>query len=399
MTIRHRLSRGLLRFVLSRIRSGSVVVTWSDGSVEVLSADDAGGTAVITIADETRLWWALAEKGSLGFGAAYIEGVWDTPDLPALLELASLSIDARQQQALGRSILTIGRRFWDRRPHGFWSSPIEEIGVHYELGNGFYAAWLDNTMTYSSALFSGRSETIESAQLRKYERLCSLLELEPGDRVLEIGCGWGGFAEYATTHFGVDVTGLTLSKEMASFSRKRLAHAGLSHRTDIRVQDFREADGTYDKVVSIEMIESISADQWPDLFTTIGRVLRPGGIAAMQAIVIDGQFHEQLTQRDEFIKTYIFPGGDLPTTSLLKQLVHDSELVWGVDSSHGRDYAETLSRWAAAFEAAWEGIAADDPTFDGKFKRMWHYYLAYCEAGFRTGRLDGVQFSVLRTDS
>jgi cyclopropane-fatty-acyl-phospholipid synthase len=146
------------------------------------------------------------------------------------------------------------------------------------------------------------------------------------------------------------------------------------------------------------MIESISADQWPDLFATISRVLRRGGIVAMQAIVIDDRFHEQLTKREEFIKAYIFPGGDLPTTGLLRQLVDDSDLVWGVDSSHGLGYAETLSRWAASFDAAWDGIVAEDPAFDLEFRRMWRYYLAYCEAGFRTGRLDGVQFSASRVE-
>lgn len=393
-----RLSRRVLRMLLSRNSQGSVVVTWSDGSVEVMSAVDSGDTAVISIADEARLLRSLVEKGSLGLGASYIDAVWDTLDLPGFLELASRSIDIRQQSALGRSLIAIGRRFWDRRPYRFWRSPIEEIGVHYDLGNDFYASWLDDTMTYSSALFNGESETLEAAQIRKYERLCALLELEPGDRVLEIGSGWGGFAHYAVTHHDVEVTGLTLSREMASSSRKRLADAGLSHCTDIKVQDFRSAVGTYDKVASIEMIESISADQWPDLFATIQRVLRPGGIVAMQAIVIDARFHEQLTKRDEFIKSYIFPGGDLPTTSLIAQLVLGSDLVWGADSSHGSDYAETLSRWAASFEAAWSDIAADDPTFDRKFRRMWRYYLAYCEAGFRTGRLDGIQFSASRVE-
>jgi cyclopropane-fatty-acyl-phospholipid synthase len=398
MRTSQRLSRGVLRTLLSRNSCGSVVVTWSDGLVEVLSAAAPGATVVIVIADEARILRSLMEKGSLGLAATYIDGAWDTPDLPGFLEVASRSIDLRQREALGRSLLTIGRRFWDRRPHRFWPSPIEEIGVHYDLGNDFYAAWLDDTMTYSSALFNGERETLEEAQLRKYEHLCALLELEPGDRVLEIGSGWGGFAHYAATHYDVEVTGLTLSREMASLSRKRLAEAGLSHRTDIKVQDFRTVAGTYDKIASIEMIESISADQWPDLFTSISRVLRPGGIVAMQAIVIDDRFHEQLTKRDEFIKTYIFPGGDLPTTNLLRRLVHGSDLVWGAVSSHGRDYAETLDRWASSFEAAWDGITADEPTFDRRFKRMWRYYLAYCEAGFRTGRLDGVQFSASRVE-
>jgi cyclopropane-fatty-acyl-phospholipid synthase len=396
MTISQLLSRGVLRILFSRIPCGSVLVTWSDGSVEFLSAADPGATAVIVITDEARLLRSLTERGSLGVAATYIDGAWDSPDLQGFLELASRSIDVRQQGALARSLLTIGRRFWDRRPHRSWSSPIEEIGLHYDLGNDFYAAWLDDTMTYSSALLNAETETLEEGQLRKYEHLCALLELEPGDRVLEIGSGWGGFAHYAATHHDVEVTGLTLSREMASFSRKRLADAGLSHRTDIKVQDFRAVTGTFDKIASIEMIESISADQWPDLFTSISRVLRPGGIVAMQAIVIDDRFHEQLTKRDEFIKTYIFPGGDLPTTGLMRQLVDDSDLVWRADSSHGRDYAETLSRWAASFEAAWDGIASDVPAFDQRFRRMWRYYLAYCEAGFRTGRLDGIQFSASR---
>jgi cyclopropane-fatty-acyl-phospholipid synthase len=398
MTISQRLGRSVLRWLFSRIRRGTVVVTWSNGTVEVLAAAEAGGTAVISIEDEGRLLRALVEKGSLGFGAAYIDGTWDTPDLPTLLEIASRSIDLRQQDALVRSVLTVGRRFWDRRPHRFWASPIEEIGVHYDLGNDFYAAWLDSTMTYSSALFNGENETLEQGQLRKYEHLCQLLALEPGDRVLEIGSGWGGFAHYAAIHHDVEVTGLTLSSEMATFARKRLADGGLTHRTEIKVQDFRAETGTYDKVASIEMIESISADQWPDLFKTISRVLKPGGIMAMQAIVIDHRFHEQLTKRDEFIKSYIFPGGDLPTRDVLRRLAAESGLSWVSASSHGLDYAETLSRWAGSFEAAWDGITSDDPTFDARFRRMWRYYLAYCEAGFRNGRLDGIQFSACRDD-
>lgn len=305
----------------------------------------------------------------------------------------------RQQGAFVRPLLSFGRRFWNRRPHHFWNSPIDEMAVHYDLGNDFYAAWLDSTMTYSSAIFKGDGETLEEAQLRKYEQLCELLALRPGDKVLEIGSGWGGFARYATAHHGVEVTGLTLSNEMAAFARKRLAEAGLTHRTDIKVQDFRHETDSYDKVASIEMIESISADQWPDLFETIARVLRPRGTVAMQAIVIDPRFHEQLTKRDEFIKTYIFPGGDLPTRGLLRGLAGDADLDWGAESSHGADYAETLSRWRSAFEAEWDGIASSDPAFDRRFKRMWRYYLAYCEAGFRTGRLDVMQFSASNAGS
>ena len=396
MTISPNHRRRFLRFLLSRIRRGSIVVAWSDGTVDVFSGPEAGQTAVIIVSDETRLLRGLVEKGSLGFGAAYIDQAWDSPDLPALLEVASRSIDARQNHGLGRTLMALSRKLWDSRPHNFWQSPIEEIGVHYNLGNDFYAAWLDDTMTYSSAIFGAPGETLEDAQHTKYERLCTLLELEPGDRVLEIGSGWGGFAHYAAAHYDVEVTGITLSTEMATYARKRLANTGLAHRTEFRVQDFRAETGTYDKIASIEMIESISADQWPDLFATVNRVLLPGGIVAMQAIAIDDQFYEQLTRREEFIKRYIFPGGDLPTVALLEELAREADLAWVADSSHGADYAETLSRWASSFESSWEDISSRSALLDTRFKRMWGYYLTYCEVGFRTGRLDGVQFSSIR---
>ena len=389
--------RRLLRLLFSRIRRGSIVVAWSDRTVDVFSGTGPGKTAVIVVADETRLLSELLEKGSLGFGAAYIDRAWDSPDLPTLLEVASRSIDAVQERGPGQRLMAFLRRLWDSRPHNSWESPIEEIGVHYDLGNDFYAAWLDDTMTYSSAIFVSSGETLESAQNRKYERLCTLLELEPGDRVLEIGSGWGGFAHYAAVHYDVEVTGVTLSTEMATYARKRVANAGLADRTEFKVQDFRAEVGIYDKVASIEMIESISADQWPDLFETVNRVLRPGGIVAMQAISIDDRFYEQLTKREEFIKTYIFPGGDLPTLALLRELANEADLAWVSHSLHGADYAETLSRWASSFDRAWDGISSDSALLDMRFKRMWTYYLAYCEAGFRTGRLDGVQFSAMRS--
>ena len=388
--------RRILRFLLKRIRHGSIVVAWSDGTVDVFSGAEPGQTAVLIVADETRLLRELLEKGSLGFAAAYIDQAWNSPDLPTLLEVASRSIDSGQKQRLGRTLMSFFRNLWDSRPHNSWESPIEEIGVHYNLGNDFYAVWLDDTMTYSSAIFGVPGETLEEAQHTKYERLCTLLELEPGDRVLEIGSGWGGFAHYAAARYDVEVTGVTLSTEMATYARKRLANAGLAHRTEFKVQDFRGETGTYDKVASIEMIESISADQWPDLFATVNRVLLPGGIVAMQAIAIDDQFYEQLTRREEFIKRYIFPGGDLPTVALLEELAREADLAWVGDSSHGADYAETLSRWASSFESSWEDISSRSALLDTRFKRMWGYYLAYCEAGFRTGRLDGVQFSAIR---
>ncbi|MDA2978949.1 MAG: cyclopropane-fatty-acyl-phospholipid synthase [Actinomycetota bacterium] len=365
-------------------------MTWSDGTRECFGP---GGdfSAAIEINDEATLWSALVNNGSVGLGASYIEGSWSTLDLAGFLEVASINVDSRRTSAVGRTMLAFVRRWWDRRPIGAKSTPIGEIGEHYNLGNDFYASWLDESMTYSSALFSAASDSLEVAQEAKYQRLCELLDLRAGDRVLEIGCGWGGFAEYATTRFGVHLTGLTLSVEMASFARERLAKVGMSHMSDIRVQDFRDETQIFDKVVSIEMIESIPADTWPELFETIHRVLAPEGRLAMQAILIDDRFYSGLVQRSEFIKTYIFPGGDLPSQRALEELSSGAELQWVEAAHHGGDYARTLALWTERFEEGWDRIQSSNPEFDVRFQRMWRYYLAYCEAGFRTGRLDGIQ--------
>jgi cyclopropane-fatty-acyl-phospholipid synthase len=279
------------------------------------------------------------------------------------------------------------------------SKAIQEIGDHYNLGNDFYATWLDPSMTYSSAIYPSAGSSLAEGQANKYERLCRLLDLKEGDRVLEIGCGWGGFAEYAVTNFGVHVTGLTLSTEHAAFATQRLADAGLADRSEIKIQDFRLERAMYDKVVSIEMIESVDETNWPPLFNAIARALPPGGKAAMQVITIDERFYDALLTHTDFIKTYIFPGGALPSISVLKELVAESGMEWVSGDKHGSDYARTLHEWAERFEKAWPDIASDDSAFDEAFHRIWRYYLQYCEAGFRTGRIDGYQILMQRPTS
>ncbi len=204
------------------------------------------------------------------------------------------------------------------------------------------------------------------------------------------------FAEHAATNYDVHVTGLTLSEEMATYARKRLAEAGLSDRTTIKLQDFRHELDMYDKVVSIEMIESVDESVWPSLFQAISRAIPPGGKAAMQAITIDDRYYENLLAREDFIKRYIFPGGMLPTVTVMRRLADEAGMAWVTSESHGLDYAETLHRWAERFDRTWHEIAGALPEFDERFRRMWRYYLEYCEAGFRTGRIDGIQFLLER---
>lgn len=389
-------SRAVLRQILRRVTIGTIEVRWPDDSEERFGDPSTDALARIEIWDEGALAKALIDEGALGLGASYVEGAWDSPDLAGFLEVASRNIDTRQSTTAGTRLSALLRSWWDRRPAFARSTPIGEIGDHYNLGNDFYAAWLDPTMTYSSARFGSVSESLETAQLAKYRNLCEMLALEPGERVLEIGCGWGGFMEYAATHHDVHVTGLTLSEEMATFARKRLSEAGIAERTEIKLQDFRDEHAMYDKVVSIEMIESVDETVWPQLFHAISRAIPPGGRAAMQAITIDPRWYENLLVREDFIKRYIFPGGALPTVDVLRDLASAAGMVWIEESTHGRDYAETLHRWSERFHTAWPGIMDADPVFDERFRRMWAYYLEYCEAGFRTGRIDGIQILMER---
>ena len=392
-----RTARLVLGGILGSLGEGSLEVRWSDGSEHEFVGEVAGDRARIEVHDEPLLARSVLDGGALGLGAAYVEGAWSSPDLAGFLEMASRNVDNRQSSSAGAKTANWARGWWDRRPEFARSHAIGEMGDHYNLGNDFYAAWLDETMSYSSALFDTDSTSLADGQVAKYRNLCDMLDLQPGDKVLEIGCGWGGFMEYAATNHDVFVTGLTLSEEMAGFARKRLAEAGLSDRTEVKLQDFRDELSMYDKVVSIEMIESVDETVWPPLFHAISRAIPPGGKAAMQAITIDERFYDNLLVREDFIKRYIFPGGMLPTVGVLEELTAEAGMSWVKHETHGQDYAETLHRWAERFDDAWPDIVADSPVFDERFRRMWQYYLEYCEAGFRTGRIDGIQFLMERS--
>jgi len=373
-----------------------MAVTWSNGESASFGGAIEGPAAEVFVHDEAAAVRSIGRKGAVGLAVAYFDGAWTTPDLATFLEVASRNLDSRSEDLRRRRFASRMRTYWDRRPHRMRSKAIQEIGDHYNLGNDFYSTWLDPSMTYSSAIYESETQPLAAAQANKYEKLCRLLDLKEGERVLEIGCGWGGFAEYAASNFGVHVTGLTLSTEHAAFAKKRLEAAGLSERTEIKIQDFRLERAMYDKVVSIEMIESVDETNWPPLFHTIARAIPPGGKAAMQVITIDEKFYESLLTHTDFIKTYIFPGGALPSVSALKELAAEAGLGWVSAENHGLDYARTLHEWAVQFEKAWPDIASDDSQFDEAFHLIWRYYLEYCEAGFRTGRIDGYQILMER---
>lgn len=380
--------------LLRRVRVGEITVELPGSAILVGHGAEPGPSGRVTVYHPVRFLWRLATGGGVGFAEAYMAGLWDTPDLAATLEAMARNLDARVRDRNPGRVITSARRLWQRLTVRR-RSEIPSIGDHYDLGNDFYTAWLDSTMTYSSAVFRSEDDDLTQGQLTKYQRLAELAGVGPGDRVLEIGCGWGGFAEYAATEMGASVTGLTLSGEQATYARERLARAGVADRTEIRLQDFRDETGLYDKIVTIEMIESIPADLWPTLFDQIQARLRPNGAVAMQAITIDNRLFDSLLGRDDFISKHIFPGGALPSVEKLRDLAGERGLTVRSVDSFAASYARTLRTWRERFENSWPALRSLG--LDERFRRTWRYYLAYCEAGFRTGRIDVHQLGMVKT--
>jgi len=389
------INRFIYARLLSRVEIGAISIELSKRRL-VGQGAKSGPTAHIHVLHPGRTLWGVVRNGGVGFAEAYLNGHWDTDDLTATLEVIARNLDLHVREHPPGWILRTLRSAWQSIT-ARTGSEIPSIGDHYNLGNDFYTTWLDATMTYSSAVFTEDDTDLTTGQIEKYRRIADLADIRPNDRVLEIGCGWGGFAEYVATEIGAHVTGLTLSSEQAIFARDRLAAAGVSGRTKIKLQDFRSETGTYDKVVSIEMIESIPADLWPSLFDQIRDRLRPGGSAAIQAITIDARLFDSLLERDDYISKHIFPGGALPSVDKVSKLAGERGFHITAVAAHAQSYARTLRVWRERFEAAWPTLRRFD--LDERFRRAWRYYLSYCEAGFRIGRIDVHQFGFVKQPS
>jgi cyclopropane-fatty-acyl-phospholipid synthase len=268
------------------------------------------------------------------------------------------------------------------------------IHAHYDLGNRFYGAWLDHTMTYSSAIFD-EAKDLAGAQIAKYRALARQIRLTPDCRVLEIGCGWGGFAELAAKEFGCSITGLTISREQYDFARKRIFDAGLAEKVEIKMQDYRDERGLFDRIASIEMFEAVGEAYWPKFFQQLRDRLTAGGLAGLQVITIHEGLFAQYRRELDFIRRYIFPGGMLPTAAIMRDLGNRHELPFAAERVFGLHYAATLAAWRERFRAAWPSLAPLG--FDERFRRMWEYYLSYCEAGFRAGTIDVRQMVFARS--
>jgi len=391
-TLRAPTSAKAVLLALLQLRDGAAVVTLPDGR-RLGFGDGAGPSADFQI-HSYQFANRVLTSGDIGFAEGLMAGEWESNDLSALLTLLASNVERFTRLLEGGAI---GKAMhWIRHLSNAntKSGSRRNILAHYDLGNEFYSAWLDASMTYSSARFDAQVRDLEAGQRAKYKALAEHLDLKPTDHVLEIGCGWGGFAEYAAREYGVRVTGITISDEQLAYARARMEKAGLSDRVEIRRQDYRDVEGQFDKVASIEMFEAVGEKYWPAYFGKIADVLKPGGKAGLQIITIDERLFEKYRRRADFIQRYVFPGGMLASVERLKEETANVGLVWREVEAFGQSYADTLAEWAKRFKAKWSDIR--DMGFDERFKQLWLFYLSYCEAGFRTGRTNVVQLELAK---
>ncbi len=383
----------LFLHMLSRLRVGQLALVLPGGTRLNFGNVQASPAAELRLLD----WRACARilgAGDIGFGDALRRGWVDSPDLTALMRLAIRNESAIESAVWGNRLLGLWFRLRHARRRNTRAGSRENIHAHYDLGNRFYGLWLDETWTYSSALFRGDTRlALADAQRAKYQRVIDVLGLAPGMRVLEIGCGWGGFAHYAGER-GIGVHGITISPAQLDLARARIGAAGLAGLVQLELRDYRDLGGSYDAIVSIEMFEAVGVAFWGRWFASLNRLLRPGGRALVQSITIDEARFERYRASSDFIRHYIFPGGMLPSVRRFVAAAIDHGLATRDVLAFGKDYAETMRRWRERFDAARDTLLAQG--YDEVFLRTWRLYLAYCEAGFDEGRTDVVQFLLER---
>ncbi len=377
-------ARWFLRRLLSRIEIGSLTVVTPEGE-RLRSAQGEVGPSAIIVLKRWRAIRRLLLDGEIGLAEAYRDGDLETPDLTALIELG-----ARNDATLRRLVSgTLFARVLNKLRHHLNANTragsSRNIVAHYDLGNAFYGQWLDRSMTYSSALYGDSAETLESAQQRKLDKIVEMLGLKGGEHVLEIGCGWGALAERLARE-GCRVTAITLSPSQLAFAQERIAAAGLADRVTLRLQDYRDLTGQFDRIVSIEMVEAVGKAYWPSYFAKLRQSLKPGGCAVLQAITISEQVFESYVAGADFIQRFIFPGGCLPSNSALISQAGQAGLAITDRLQFGASYAQTLRDWRQRFQAQWARMVPLG--FDEHFRRLWEFYLCYCEAGFRAGTTD-----------
>lgn len=389
--------------LLERLPHGQLYLEQPDGRLLHLPRPPSGAADAHCVLHDWQALERTLKSGDIGLAEGYIAGEWDSPDLAALLRLCMVNRDHVQSLVYGSWWGRLGYRLRHLLQRNTRAGSARNIHAHYDLGNDFYRLWLDPGMSYSAAWFQGRTgqalrnADLQEAQQAKLRRTLDEVRLQPGQRLLEIGCGWGGLAEAAAQEFGARVTGVTLSREQLVWGQQRMQQAGLADAVELRYQDYRDlparhAGEPFDAIVSIEMFEAVGREYWRGYFQTLRDCLKPGGLACIQTITLREDLFARYLRSTDFIQQYIFPGGLLPSIPAFEQEARRAGLVVERRMAFGRDYAETLRRWRQSFEERLETVRAQG--FDERFVRIWTFYLAYCEAAFDTGNTDVVQFTL-----
>jgi len=381
---------------ITKLRFGSLTITIPGGKVISYNAPEPGPHGEATLHN-----WGVIRRvissGSIGVAESYIEKEWDSPDVTSFLNLFLVNSygNGADQFFKTGTLFKIFNKISHWLNRNTKSQAKKNISAHYDLGNAFYTQWLDPSMTYSSAIFRDGANSLEEAQEAKYRSLADMIDIQAEHHVLEIGCGWGGFAEFVASKIGAKVTCLTISQEQFDFATARMEKAGLSDKVEIKFQDYRDETGVYDRIGSIEMFEAVGENYWPSYFAQLNNCLKPNGRAGLQYISIFEDDFETYRTTPDFIQKYIFPGGMLPAPSLMTKMGAENGLKQISDRAFGHDYAATLKEWRKTFNAKWPTI--EPLGFDERFKRMWNYYLHYCEAGFMQGTIDVHQIAYEKT--
>jgi len=386
----HKISDTIVFNALKNIKYGYLEITKIDGEILRFGNTDDNLKVTLKIKDES-LMYNLIKNGSVGLGESYMKDFFSTNNLSDLIELSAKNIRIIYKFSgfFDLSFINfIKNKFIKNTKH----RSKENIAKHYDLGNDFFSLWLDKTLTYSSAIFEEPNQELFAAQNNKYQKLIDLLKPSSGSKILEIGCGWGGFAEYLGTNYNVKLDCITISQKQFEFAKERIHKCGLNEKVNIQIKDYRDLKDKYDHIASIEMIEAVGQNYLDSYFNTIKNNLTPIGTVGIQAITIDDSLFERYKNKQDFIQKYIFPGGFLPSKNELQNYVDTNGLKFNEYNSYANHYSDTLIIWREIFNKKWDSIK--EQGFDLTFKRMWEFYLSYCEAGFKSKNIDLIQFSL-----
>ena len=376
---------------LKKIKNGNLKLINYDGKVFHFGSLESNLSADIKI-NNPKFYFNIISGGSSALGEAHMNRDFYTSNLTNLIEISAKNIELVYSFSGSLKIKKIKNFFKSIFASNTKSKSLQHISKHYDLGNNFFSKWLDKTLTYSSAVYENENDSLEIAQKNKYQKLIDLLNVKDGNKVLEIGCGWGGFSEYLAKNYNVSIDCITISKKQFEFTKKRISDAGLNNKVNVLFLDYRDLQDKYDKIVSIEMIEAVGENYLGKYFETIKKSLNKDGSAALQGITIRDDLFDRYKRSEDFIQKYIFPGGFLPSVNLMKTLIKKNKLNLIKVNSYPDDYARTLANWRTNFFKAWNIITPLG--FDETFKRMWEFYLSYCEAGFKSKNINLIQISM-----